>query len=617
MATPETAAVTHDVPRVHTKVSQGSSELRFTFTPRLTKPGSKPVADGTVRDVEGRSSEFVLAETGGSSLKLLRAKLATSFAVSVSGPSRPARARRIWLDTFDWRLYKAGLTLYQVTAGGRSQLILTGPDGEPVTAPVDRLATLRWPAPATRLPAGALRDRVGAVTGNRALLPVVTAASQASDLRLLNGDEKTIARVSIDALTVSRPAARTHDAPGTTHSTQGAQSAHGVLPTRLTIHEVRGYPSAARRARRLLAGTDGVSVTRQTALDAALAANGRHALDYTGKVDVKLRARMPGRAAVRLILLQQLDTLEANADGVLHDIDTEFLHDLRIAVRRTRSALKLLGDVLPGDLTLRFASEFRWLGDLTTPVRDLDVQLEELPSMAAGLVAAGPADLEPFRVYLIRRRAAERRALNRGLRSDRFATVLGEWRKALTVPRAGRRRPAGPRAADLAADRTGRAYDKVIKVGAAITDDSPAESLHTLRKRCKELRYVLEFFASLHDPAAQRAMVGDLKRLQDCLGEFQDCEVQQHEILALAAAMLSQQAAPASTLLAMGEIAGQLGRRQRQARTEFASRFTALAGSAGRQRLAALVPDPAATPSPAATPEPAATSERTRPRTRS
>ena len=448
---------------------------------------------------------------------------------------------------------------------------------------------------------------------------MVTAASQASDLRLLNGDEKTVARLSIEALTVSRPAVRTHDAPGTTHSTQGAQrgqGANGVLPTRLTIHEVRGYPSAARRARRLLAGTDGVSVTRQTALDAALAANGRHALDYTGKVDVRLRASMPGRAAVRLILLQQLDTLEANADGVLHDIDTEFLHDLRIAVRRTRSALKLLGDVLPGDLTLRFASEFRWLGDLTTPLRDLDVQLEELPSMAAGLVAAGPADLEPFRAYLIRRRAAERRALNRGLRSDRFATVLGDWRKALTVPQAGRRRPAGPRAADLAADRTGRAYDKVIKVGAAITDDSPAESLHTLRKRCKELRYVLEFFASLHDPAAQRAMVGDLKRLQDCLGEFQDCEVQQHEIQALAAAMLSRQAAPASTLLAMGEIAGQLGRRQRQARTEFASRFTALAGSAGRRRLAALVPSPAAAPA-GRHPEPAATSGRTRPRTRS
>ena len=324
---------------------------------------------------------------------------------------------------------------------------------------------------------------------------------------------------------------------------------------------------------------------------------------------------MPGRAAVQLILLQQLDTLEANADGVLQDIDTEFLHDLRIAVRRTRTALKLLGDVLPGDLALRFAPEFRWLGDLTTPLRDLDVQLEELPSMAAGLFAAGPADLEPFRAYLVRRRAAERRALNRGLRSDRFATVLGDWRKALTVPRAGRRSPAGPRAGDLAADRTRRAYDKVIKLGAAITDDSPAESLHNLRKRCKELRYVLEFFASLHDPAAQRAIVSDLKRLQDCLGEFQDCEVQQHEIQALAAAMLSRQAAPASTLLAMGEIAGQLGRRQRQTRTEFAGRFTEFAGTTSRRRLAALVSPPAANPEPASLEpaNPAPATPRTRP----
>jgi CHAD domain-containing protein len=166
--------------------------------------------------------------------------------------------------------------------------------------------------------------------------------------------------------------------------------------------------------------------------------------------------------------------------------------------------------------------------------------------------------------------------------------VLGDWRKALLVPKANRRSPAGPRTADLAGDRTRRAYNKVIRLGAAITDDSPAESLHTLRKRCKELRYVLEFFASLHHPQAQRAMVGDLKRLQDCLGQFQDSEVQQHEIQSLAAAMLARQAAGAPTLLAMGEMAAQLGLRQQQARAEFAGRFTAFAGSAGRRRLDAL-----------------------------
>ena len=547
----------------------------------------------------------MFAEPSHQRLDQARAELSTAFTVISGG--RPARARRTWLDTFDWRLYRAGLTLQQVTSHNTTELVLTAKDGTQLTAVVDRAVqpsvqpagptaartaarttaptaagtttrTPRWPGRVEALPDGPLRHRLAPVIDNRALLAVATASSQASELRLLNPDQKTVARLHVDTLTV----------PG-----------HGSLPARLSVGEVRGYQAAARRARRLLAGTDGVSASYQTPLDTALDAAGRRALDYTGKVDVKLRPAMAGREAVSALLLQQLDTLEANVDGVLHDTDTEFLHDLRIAVRRTRSALKLLGDQLPGELTLRFASEFRWLGDLTTPLRDLDVQLEELPSRAAGLVAAQPADLEPFRVYLARRRTAERRALNRSLRSDRFATVLGDWRKALLVPKANRRSPASPRAADLAADRTRRAYNKVIRLGAAITDDSPAESLHTLRKRCKELRYVLEFFATLHNPQAQRAMVSDLKRLQDCLGEFQDSEVQQYEIQSLAAAMLARQAAAAPTLLAMGEMAAQLGLRQQRARAEFAGRFAAFAGTAGRRRLTALTT--AAEPKPPAT----------------
>ena len=47
---------------------------------------------------------------------------------------------------------------------------------------------------------------------------------------------------------------------------------------------------------------------------------------------------MPAPVAVARLLLRLLDTCESNVDGVLRDIDTEFLHDLRVAVRRTRSA---------------------------------------------------------------------------------------------------------------------------------------------------------------------------------------------------------------------------------------------------------------------------------------
>ena len=77
---------------------------------------------------------------------------------------------------------------------------------------------------------------------------------------------------------------------------------------------------------------------------------------------------------------------------------------------------------------------------------------------------------------------------------------------------------------------------------------------------------MLEFFAPLHDPVAYAKVVGDLKRLQDCLGEFQDTEVQIEEIRALAAAMLAANEAPAVTLLAMGEVTAELAARQTAAR---------------------------------------------------
>ena len=123
---------------------------------------------------------------------------------------------------------------------------------------------------------------------------------------------------------------------------------------------------------------------------------------------------------------------------------------------------------------------------------------------------------------------------------------------------------------------------------------SPAEKLHDLRKRCKELRYALEFFASLHDPAAQRQAVRELKALQDCLGTFQDCQVQQQEIRVIAADMVAAHDVPATALLAMGDLSAQIGRRERKARSEFAARFADFASRPAQARFRALALDPGA-----------------------
>jgi hypothetical protein len=84
-------------------------------------------------------------------------------------------------------------------------------------------------------------------------------------------------------------------------------------------------------------------------------------------------------------------------------------------------------------------------------------------------------------------------------------------------------------------------------------------------------------------------VLGDLKRLQDCLGEFQDTEVQIGEIRVLATSMLAAGEAPAVTLLAMGEVTAGLAARQQAARAEFERRFAAFAGADGQRRMSLLL----------------------------
>ena len=109
-----------------------------------------------------------------------------------------------------------------------------------------------------------------------------------------------------------------------------------------------------------------------------------------------------------------------------------------------------------------------------------------------------------------------------------------------------------------------------------------------MRKRCKELRYALEFFASLHDLPTHRRAVRELKGLQDCLGTYQDCQVQQEEIRAIAAELLAGGGVPATALLAMGDLASHVGQRERRARSEFSSRFAEFASHHAQARFEVL-----------------------------
>jgi len=513
--------------------------------------------------------EFMLEGTGTAAWNGMTDVLRSRFQVAADGTRT---LRRVWLDTFDWRLYRAGSTLEYSSGPGMHELTLVTPEGERLAAEVPRIS---WPRVPGIVPAGPVRERVAQIAGIRALLPVAESTSTQRSLRMLDGEGKTVVRITVDNADGRGPAAT-------------------ALPPRLTITPLRGYDAQADHVERLLAGLPGVTAAGPSAFQLALAASRRQACDYNSHVEVALTPSTPAGTAVAAVLLRLLDIAEANLDGVIRDIDTEFLHDLRVAVRRTRTALKLAGDTLPGDLAARFAPEFRWLGQLTTPTRDLDVHLLGFSEAAAGLVTAPAADLAPLRDSLIRYRADEHRRLVRGLRSARFADLTRDWRAALgsNAPSQGSGRGRGSLAhgpiADFAAARIQRAYRGLAKAGYAVTAASPEEDLHTVRKRGKELRYLLEFFAPLHDPTSHRRAVRELKQLQDCLGEIQDGHVQREMIRALAARMVAERAAPAATLLAMGELAAQLDAAASRARDEFGEHFARFTSTPNTQQIASL-----------------------------
>ena len=252
--------------------------------------------------------------------------------------------------------------------------------------------------------------------------------------------------------------------------------------------------------------------------------------------------------------------MEANLPGTRANLDTEFLHDLRVATRRTRSLLGQLPKVFPEDDTARFKAGLAWLQQTTGPVRDLDVYLLDFDSYLASLPPRLRPHLEHLRSFLLSHYAEEQRRLADTLGSDRFADLMRDWRAFLEAPVPDHPGPVNAaRPVKAVADaRIWRLVKRVRREGRAIRAESPSQDLHELRKTCKKLRYLMEFFQSLYPEAEIRALVRVLKLLLDTLGGYQDLAVQAAHLRELAQRMRDEGQADTDTLLAIGALIGNL-----------------------------------------------------------
>jgi CHAD domain-containing protein len=467
------------------------------------------------------------------------------------------RVRVLFLDTFDWRVHRAGHVLAWEAGAGSKRLVLQPlEDNTGVTAAPAGATAPAWP---DELPEGHLRRVVAPVLGPRRLLPLGDAEVERLSGSLQDGNGNLIL-----SLVWERWIPRDSDGSPTDPS-----------PWTLRVRGPLPRHPAVDRAMDTLQEHPELQADDFTPLAFCCGARGRHPRDYSSKIALHLDPDQAAETAVRHILLHLEDTIRRNVPGTIADLDVEFLHDLRVATRRSRSAISLLKAALPMADIAPFRGELKWLGAITGPCRDLDVWLMDMDAMRARLPTASAVALDPFERLLAAERRTAQRTLARQLRGARFHALLKDWRELLE-------RPAAARSAGEAANRPIRlfararilkVYRRIIRAGRALGDDPPAAPLHQLRIEAKKLRYLLEFFAGLDAEGRAAGLIKKLKTIQDVLGGFNDMEVQQQGLRSFSARLLAQGAPDPETLLALGRLDGIMAAQQETHRQTWCERF--------------------------------------------
>lgn len=462
------------------------------------------------------------------------------------------RLSRIYYDTFDWRLYQANLYLYRDKSRKFSRYALQSRTNGTLVAILDIKDTAVF---AHNFAPGPLREKLLPLLEMRALLPLATIQREVIPVRILNKTNKTIVQLMLEHNRIRKPKA----------------SQHKLDDFRICVLPMRGYWKHAGEARMMLEQISGLTQAHEDLFDLAMQSMGQVPGSYTSKLSIPLNPQERADKALQIILKNLYHTMRINEPGLKSNIDSEFLHDYRVAVRRTRSALSQIKHVLPLKQVEKFKKEFSWLGTITSPPRDLDVHLLNFDEYARSLPESMRSDLDPLRNFLLNLRDHEYEKLKKNLSSSHYRKFRKNWATFLAsdlstrIPAEHSDKPI----AWVARKYTWRTYNRVLKQGDMLEATSPAPQFHELRKTCKKLRYLMEFFASLYPEKEIRSLIKTLKSLQENLGDFQDLDIHAQSMRKFAEQMLKKEHASSKTLMAMGALAENLERQKMEVHEKF------------------------------------------------
>ena len=468
-------------------------------------------------------------------------------------------------DTFDWRLFNKSFVLY--TSENKLFLRRLFKNAIIHSAAITSPPVFVWDFPDSEL-----KQKLSPVLNVRALLKLIELHSRLTAHRILNQDEKTVARLIYEEI----------------RTVQGKNAP--VLAKYLWLQPVKGYTKDCQNITKYLEEVGFTALKKEDIYFKAMDAAGKSPGSYSSKLKIQLDPAMRSDEATKIILRYLLQTMKTNEANLEKDLDTEFLHDFRVATRRTRSALGQIKSVFPKHIAGRFKKEFAFVGKLSNQLRDLDVYLLKEKAFKAILPPVLRDDIAPLFDYLRKNRSKALQKVIRGLNSKKYVRIMQNWESFLDEP--VQDPPAASNAnvpiITLARKRIYKKYRGIVKVGSQILENTEDEKLHALRIECKKLRYLMEFFYSLFPRKKINILIAQLKTLQDNLGDFNDLCVQEQYLLNIAEELPATHRKSKKTQVAIGSLIGTLDKEKQIIKDAFAKTFTDYASSSNKRAFSKL-----------------------------
>ncbi len=229
------------------------------------------------------------------------------------------------------------------------------------------------------------------------------------------------------------------------------------------------------------------------------------------------------------ILAIHFRRMEANEKGTRKGEDIERLHDMRVAVRRMRTAARIFGDFLTPNEFQPFVREMRTLGRVLGPVRDLDVTMDHVRRFRETAPLRARLDLDTLLADWEGERGRLRKRLLEHLEASAYHRFKREFPTFLVDASAGVKAVVtkGGRVCPVLLSHQGPVilYERLAAVrayeGWVEGENVPLRRYHRLRIEVKRLRYALEFLADVAGPEAE-PLIASYKAVQDHLGEMRE-----------------------------------------------------------------------------------------------